>query len=46
MDIGKPIRTVVVEPLEDPFETPAQPLPERETLPLPTPAPAPEQVPA
>lgn len=46
MDIGDPIRTIIVEPAEDPFrrEEPSEPT----KLPAPTPEtdPVPEKVPA
>ena len=42
MQIGEPIRTIVVEPLEIPVE---QPRGEPEPVPVPEPEPEPEQVP-
>jgi len=42
MEIGKPIRTIIVEPVEDPFEAPS--VPHRPAAPLPTPTPAPDPV--
>lgn len=43
MDIGKPERTIIVEPIEDPFEKPV-----KETTPAekPVEVPEPEKVPA
>lgn len=43
MQIGDPIRTIIVEPVEDPFrETEPQ---RQDTPPLPAPAPTPERSP-
>lgn len=41
MEIGKPERTIIVEPVEDPFAIPADPSP----VELPAPAPAPAELP-
>ena len=43
MDIGKEQEAIIVEPLEDPFERPLAPEPERETAPV---EPEREKVPA
>ena len=42
MQIGEPLRTIVVEPLELPVQQPAG---EPDPLPVPVPVPEPEQVP-
>ena len=45
MQIGKPLRTIVVEPLELPVEQPTRE-PEPEPIQSPEPKPEPQQVPA
>ena len=45
MQIGKPLRTIVVEPLELPVEQPTRE-PEPEPIQSPEPEPEPQQVPA